>query len=294
MSYYKSLRDIGEVLSGEDTAGPLIEESSSGNDTTLQSLLSEPQWIKAMLEEPDVIYSAHGWGAGEKKDERQVLARPRSNIERCFMVAAKNGHAAVISTLLAFAKRQNVNAFNVMTRQAVNEAIGGGHAAVFKAMASADPNVINLELYHGARPLYEAVRRWKPELVAALLELGADPLHAKDDAGKLSYHTSLMSHAAHCEGPRVTEMLLERGVPIAQTGALHSAAKGGRIDTMRVLLQHGADVDEVISSARGWTPLHFAATKGQVNAMKLLEEKGARSDMKDADGKTAAQLLEEA
>jgi ankyrin repeat protein len=294
MSYYKSLRDVGEVLSGEDTAGPLLEESSSGNDTTLQRLLSEPQWIKTMLEEPDVIYSAPSWGAGETKEERQVLARPRLNIERCFMVAAKNGHAAVVSTLLAFAKHQDVDASNVMTRQAVNEAIGGGHAAVFKAMASAEPSVINFELYHGARPLYEAVRRRKPELVATLLELGADPLHAKEDAGKLSYHTSLMSHAAHFEGPHVMEMLLERGVPIALTGALHSAAKGGRLDTMRVLMQHGADVNEIISTARGRTPLHFAATKGQVNAMKLLEEEGARSDMKDADGKTAAQLLEEA
>jgi ankyrin repeat protein len=89
-------------------------------------------------------------------------------------------------------------------------------------------------------------------------------------------------------------MLLERGVPLAQTGALHTAAKYGRFDTIRLLLRHGADVNEVLLNGFGRTPLHFAAWKGQVEAMKLLEENGARGDIKDEHGKTAQQLLEEA
>jgi hypothetical protein len=40
---YDSLRDVGDVLVGEDTARPLIEASSSGDDATLQSFLSQPQ-----------------------------------------------------------------------------------------------------------------------------------------------------------------------------------------------------------------------------------------------------------
>jgi hypothetical protein len=39
--------------------------------------------------------------------------------------------------------------------------------------------------------------------------------------------------------------------------------------------------------------MHFAASGGQVDAMKLLESNGARSDVKDLNGKTPAQLLEE-
>jgi ankyrin repeat protein len=289
-SYYESLRDVGDVLVGEDTARPLIEASSSGNDTALRSLLSQPQWIKTMLENPYHIY-----GETEVSNNvRQVLARRMSNIERCLIVAAENGHAAIVSTLLAFATHQSIDASDVITRSVINNAIGGGHAVVFKALASADPNVINFPLPHGALPLYEAVRRGKPDVVAVLLELGADPLHPVGYPKTLaSYHSSLMSHAAFGEGPRMTEMLLEHGTPVARTGALHTAARRGQLDTMRILMQHGADVNEVLSNWHSWTPTHFAASKGQVEAMKLLEERGARSDMKDVNGKTAVQLMEE-
>jgi ankyrin repeat protein len=288
-SSYESLRHVGDVLIGEDTARPLLEASSSGDDTTLQSLLSQPQWTKTMLEKPHVIYSRGG-----SKDPRQVLAMPTSNVERCLTAAAENGHAAVMSTVIAFAKHQNVDPSDCMTRSVVNTAIGGGHGAVFKALASADPKVIDFPLGHGALPLYEAARRRKPDVVAALLDLGADPLHPVGPSKELaSYHSSLLSHAAFSEGPRMTEILLKHGAPIAHTGALHTAARLGQLDTMRLLMEHGADVNEILANWDGWTPTHFAASKGQVDVMKLLEEHGAHSDVKDVKGRTAAQLLEE-
>lgn len=39
--------------------------------------------------------------------------------------------------------------------------------------------------------------------------------------------------------------------------------------------------------------MHFTASGGQVDAMKLLESNGVRSDLKDVNEKTLAQLLEE-
>ncbi|KAF2675725.1 ankyrin [Lentithecium fluviatile CBS 122367] len=290
-SSYDSPRDVGDVLIGEDTARLLIEASSSGNDTALQSLLSQPQWIKTMLEEPHCIYDERRPSQGPN-DVRQVTATRMSNLERALTVAAQNGQAAVVSTLLAFAKHQGIDASDVLTKSTINKIIGGGHATVFKAVASADPNIINWPIGHGTLPLYEAVRRRQTDVVAVLLELGADPLHSASK--KLgSYNSSLMSLAAMAEGPRMTEMLLQHGTPIAHTGALHTAAHRGHLDTMRLLMQHGADVNEVLSGWRNRTPMHFAASKGQVDAMKLLEHSGARSDLKDVNGKTPAQLLEE-
>jgi ankyrin repeat protein len=290
-SSYDSPRDIGDVLVGEDAAHLLIEASSSGNDTALKSLLSQPQWIKIMLEEPHCIYHESRPSQGPN-DAREVTATPMSNLERALTVAALNAQAAVVSTLLAFATHQGIDASDVIAKSTINKIIGGGHAAVFKAVASADPNIINRPIGHGTLPLYEAVRRRQIDVVAVLLELGADPLHpASKKLG--SYNSSLMSLAAMAEGPRMTEMLLEHGTPIAHTGALHTAAHRGHLDTMRLLMQHGADVNEVLSNWRSWTPMHFAASKGQVDAMKLLEHSGAHSDLKDVDGKTPAQLLEE-
>ncbi|KAI3399276.1 hypothetical protein diail_7230 [Diaporthe ilicicola] len=290
---YDSPRDVGDVLVGEDAARLVIEASSSGNDTALQSLLSQPQWIKTIFEKPRSIYYASRPSQGSD-DAREVSAMPRLNLERALTAAAGNGQAAVVSTLLAFATQQGVDASDVITYWTVSKIIKGGHGAVFKALATADPNVINFPLGHGTRPLYEAVRLRQPDVVAALLELGADPFHPVDQSKRLSnYNSSLLSRAAFSEGPRMTEMLLEHGLPVAHTGAIHAAAGCGRLDTMRLLLGHGADLDGVLPNWSNWTPMHFAASKGQVYAMKLLERRGARPDLKDANGKTPAQLLEE-
>lgn len=291
---YDSPRGVGDVLAGEDAAHLLIEASSSGNDTALQSLLSQPQWIKTILEEPHTIYSEDRPSQGPN-DARRVMAMRTSNLERALNAAAGNGQAAVVSTLLTFATQQGMAASDVITRLTINKTINGGHGTAFKALASADPNVINFPyLGHGTLPLYEAVRRRKPDVVAVLLELGADPLHPVAPSKRIwNFHSSLLSFAAMCEGPRMTEMLLEHGLPIADTGALHTAARWGHLDTMRLLMEHGADLDEVLPNFFHWTPMHFAASKSEVDAMKLLEHSGARSDLKDKNGKTPAQLLEE-
>ncbi|KAL5392094.1 hypothetical protein PMIN06_004404 [Paraphaeosphaeria minitans] len=91
----------------------------------------------------------------------------------------------------------------------------------------------------------------------------------------------------------MTEILLEHGMPIANTAALHIAAYAERLDTMRLLMDQGAELNEVISDCNNWTPMHLAAWKGGVDAMKLLEERGARSDLVDTDGKTPAQVLKD-
>jgi ankyrin repeat protein len=167
-------------------------------------------------------------------------------------------------------------------------------------MASVDPKVVTFPLGHGNLPLVQAVKRGKTEVVAVLLQHGANPIRTDR---VVSYALSLLSFAARAEGPRMTELLLKHGASVACSGALHTAANLGALDTMRLLMQHGADVNELLpadtlspphkSLYPSWTPLHFAASGGQVDAMKLLESNGARSDVKDMNGKTPAQLLEE-
>jgi ankyrin repeat protein len=292
--FYDSSRHVGDVLLGDDAARLIIEASSSGDETTLRNLLSQPQWIQRMLENPHGIYSESRSSQGPN-DVRNVSARRMLNLERALMVAVQNGQAAVVSILLDFAAQQEVSAADFITRSLVLKTIYARHAAVFRLLASHDPDVGNFSLSHGVFPLYEAVRLRQTDMVAMLLELGANPLLAAagGSAKVRGYKPTLMSLAAMSEGPYITRMLLDRGTPIVQTGALHSAAGFGRIDTMLLLMLHDADVNEVLAGWACQTPMHFAALKGQVAAMKLLEQNGALSDLKDEDGKTAAQLLKE-
>jgi hypothetical protein len=234
---YTSSKGKGNVLARQDAARQLIEASSSGNDTALWSLLSQPQHIATMLASTHVIYS-------DPDPHGKVLARPIPNLERAMTAAAQNGHATVVAALLSFATEHSIPFSEVITRDLINKAIDGGHAASIEALAAADPNVINMRIGHGhKRPLYEALRRRQLDVVAALLGLGADPLRPVGPGGKnlVNYRSSLLSFAAMNEGPRVTAMLLDRGVQIAGTAALHTAASFGQLDTMRLLVRHGAD-----------------------------------------------------
>lgn len=61
-------------------------------------------------------------------------------------------------------------------------------------------------------------------------------------------------------------------VPVAQSAAIHDAAKKGDLAALQAALNAGADVNE---SAGGLTPLFYAATRGQVEAAKFLIARGA-------------------
>jgi ankyrin repeat protein len=221
-----------------------------------------------------------------------------SNLGRALMVAAENGHAAAVSALLAFAKEHDIEQPNeYVSRTMMSKVIRNGHADVVKAWAPLDPGMLTRRVAHqNMLPLYEAVRQGRTGVAAALLDVGADPFRPNQnpDMQVLGYHKSMLSFAAFHRGPHMTEMLLARGLPIAGSGALHTAATLGQLDTMRLLMQHGADVNETLPTWSNWTPMHFAAKRGQIEAMKLLEENGAHSDVKDKEGKTPAQVLEEA
>lgn len=66
--------------------------------------------------------------------------------------------------------------------------------------------------------------------------------------------------------------------------ALMGAAQGGYIETVKVLLARGAEVNT--KNGRGETALMQAVGRGHVNTVKLLLANGADPNAKDDDGKT--------
>ena len=65
---------------------------------------------------------------------------------------------------------------------------------------------------------------------------------------------------------------------------LHDAVVAGRLEIVKYLSQHGADVNT--SNLEGSTPLHDAAYKGRLELVRFLLEKGADANAKDNDNNT--------
>ena len=65
---------------------------------------------------------------------------------------------------------------------------------------------------------------------------------------------------------------------------LHWAARSGRYEMCKLLIEKGADVNA--KSNDGSTPLHWAAIKGQPRICKLLLDNGADVNATETDGET--------
>lgn len=300
---YESSRGMMDVLVGEDIAYALIQASSTGDTEGLQNLLLQPEWIKTAMESQHAVYYVNQ--SPREGDLREVMAMPYSNLLRAVFLAAEHDHPAAVSVLLKFASQQRIKPSSVIERETLSRTLQRGRAEVLDAMASADRTVVNRHIHHGHMALDMAVESYRTATVAVLLAHGADP--SPDvityRSGR-TYSSSILSLSVMVSpGTRMTELLLEHGVQVARSGALHYAVEFARLDHMRLLIQHGADVNEQLTAEMlpryhhdhyvGRTPLHLAASRGRVKAMQLLESNGARSDVVDVNGKTPAQLLEE-
>jgi ankyrin repeat protein len=98
--------------------------------------------------------------------------------------------------------------------------------------------------------------------------------------------------------PAVARMLIERGADVAapadnpmRVAPVHAAAAACDRDTMRLLLERGADPNA--KQQMDYTPLHGAASRGDVEMAKMLIARGADRNARGADGKTIAQVAVE-
>ena len=89
---------------------------------------------------------------------------------------------------------------------------------------------------------------------------------------------ALLKHAVYVD---VVGLLMRHGADPA--GPLASAAGTGRIDLVRAMLKHGADVNPPDTS---WTPLHAAAWDGKLEMARFLIEHGANVNAHSRTGET--------
>jgi ankyrin repeat protein len=127
-------------------------------------------------------------------------------------------------------------------------------------------------------------------VIKLLLSKGADP-NARNDGGGTPLHSATRSDRS-----AIVEALLNAGANVNAVDnngntALHDAAASGSDTAAWVLIARGANVNAVTKF--GTTALHEAARNDNLRhyeIVKALLAAGARTDLRDKNGKTAAEL----
>jgi len=180
----------------------------------------------------------------------------------------------------------------------ISLAVRGGHLSAVELLlefaANRDPSISYFDIKYPLSIMAPAVGH-HPDILRALIEDCQNGRHAVPTL-------ELMPDVVSFGKVGAVEALLDAGADIeglcSQDGstALHLAAREGNFDVVDVLLRHGAKVGAEDSMGR--TPLHLvfcgtATGEKAAKAIALLVAGGADAAVKDADGKTPAELADE-
>jgi ankyrin repeat protein len=195
-------------------------------------------------------------------------------------------------------------------RHHIYSAIAMNLADEVRRIVAGDPEALSRPMSRNEeyqRPLHFAVRKNRAEMVALLLELGADPL-ATDGTGypaavyatgpdidraamelirARAGTTDLFTALALGEWDAAARLSSENPVTVAPggvpAGVLHLMAKRNNVAAVKWLLDRGLDPNARWSH---WdaviTPLHLAASQGHAEVVRLLLQAGADPRIRDS------------
>jgi ankyrin repeat protein len=125
----------------------------------------------------------------------------------------------------------------------------------------------------GQTALFFAAENGHQGIVEALVKARADVAVEDAEGG-----TALLAAAAEGHAPVVQRLVTALGARAraAASGALELAARGGHVDTVRILLGTGVNASEPGGLGSGLTPLDHAATAGHTGVVELLLQSGVR------------------
>ena len=250
-----------------------------------------------------------------------------SNLCRVFLLCAATaallsaaGSDATLTPDLFRAIRDNdaAAADKLLARGAPGNASDSeGATPLMQATAFADPALVKFLLDKGANPNARdkagaTALLWSVHdlsKVRLLVQKGAN-VNARSNAGKLP----LLLAASYSHNTEAVKFLLDSGADLhgldaRGAGALFFATQGGDLDTMRLLLDKGLDVNAGTTSGfteihfsffapptgdatqKGYTPLIVAAFNNDLAAAKLLLDRGASVNALLAAGSRGSEAL---
>ena len=248
---------------------PLVQAAKRNDAATVRTLLR--QRVDANAKEGDGATALH-WAAYHGNTtitDQLIAAGARVEVANDLAItplalAAENGHAAIVDRLLA--RGANPNAASATGVTPLMRAARTGNVASVRALLAKGAQVNAAESDRQQTALMWAVSQDHPEIVKALLENGADT-RARTVVRRLTVMLD--------QGPPGVKTAREHAHQIDAGGstALLFAASGGSVESAKVLLDRGADVND--TAADGNSALVLAAFAGHGGVARLLLERGA-------------------
>ncbi|XP_008301161.1 ankyrin repeat and SOCS box protein 15b [Stegastes partitus] len=195
--------------------------------------------------------------------------------------AAKVGCPAILMLLLRHGAKVTARDGHGVTPLGIAADHGNTEALDILVQHGGD---VNAQASNGDTVLYDASGSGNLDCVKLLLQHGANPNVA-------SYACQLPIHRAAYEGHILVLRTLipittKRAIRLSGQNPVHSAADGGQVECLKLLIQKGFDVnallDTHISENYGdlrKSPLYFAVCNGDVTCAEMLLAAGARTDL---------------
>ena len=289
MDIFKAIED-GNV----EEARRLIEEDASVVESTDGFGLTPLRWA-AFYGHKDIVDLLLNRGA-------KINPKEKGGRTPLYW-AAKQGHMDVVDLLVARGAVTKAGATKLLFVAAEEGCVPLAEVAIANG---GDVNASEGKDQEGWTPLTEASQEGQTEIVKLLLANGADvtvnwggmtPLH---QASNREIAEALVAHGADTRAkdkvgrtPLNTvpdagamEVLLQKGGWEKRdiSRGLNCGVYTGNAEIMRVLLDHGADIN--IRDRQGRTSISWAAQYGFKESLKLFLERGADITIKDNEGQT--------